>query len=253
MPFCPNSLTCKCSLQRVIGLVRVLWLLLHHQCWTPLRHPAATLSHGDPASLVLMDQPFYALQQLIGRMLLWASSKPCFWAWGAAELVSPAALPCSSHQGQLSCTYSTRSNIPRARSLMSMVTADTLNLNMASGNSPNNNYVLTAFGGNTGHGQGHRPLLGQDHWPRNGAQQQHSLMASGGITDLFSQAVFFFFPFFIRYLTHLHFQCYTKSPPYPPTPTPLPTHSPFLALVFPCTGAYKVCKSNGPLFPVMAD
>jgi hypothetical protein len=63
----------------------------------------------------------------------------------------------------------------------------------------------------------------------------------------------FFFPFFIRYLAHLHFQCYTKSPPYPPTPTPLPTHSPFLALVFPCTGAYKVCKSNGPLFPVMAD
>jgi hypothetical protein len=64
---------------------------------------------------------------------------------------------------------------------------------------------------------------------------------------------FFFFPFFIRYLAHLHFQCYTKSPPYPPTPTPLPTHSPFLALAFPCTGAYKVCKSNGPLFPVMAD
>jgi hypothetical protein len=62
-----------------------------------------------------------------------------------------------------------------------------------------------------------------------------------------------FFPFFIRYLPHLHFQCYTKSPPYPPTPTPLPTHSPFLALVFPCTGAYKVCKSNGPLFAVMAD
>jgi hypothetical protein len=63
----------------------------------------------------------------------------------------------------------------------------------------------------------------------------------------------FFFPFFIRYLAHLHFQCYTKSPPYPPTPTPLPTHSPFLALAFPCTGAYKVCVSNGPLFPVMAD
>jgi hypothetical protein len=58
----------------------------------------------------------------------------------------------------------------------------------------------------------------------------------------------FFFPFFIRYLAHLHFQCYTKSPPYPPTPTPLPTHSPFLALAFPCTGAYKVCVSNGPLF-----
>jgi hypothetical protein len=64
---------------------------------------------------------------------------------------------------------------------------------------------------------------------------------------------FFFFPFFIRYLAHLHFQCYTKSPPYPPTPTPLPTHSPPLALAFPCTGAHKVCVSNGPLFPVMAD
>jgi hypothetical protein len=63
----------------------------------------------------------------------------------------------------------------------------------------------------------------------------------------------FFFHFFIRYLAHLHFQCYTKSPPYPPTSTPLPTHSPFLALAFPCTGAYKVCVSNGPLFPVMAD
>jgi hypothetical protein len=67
------------------------------------------------------------------------------------------------------------------------------------------------------------------------------------------QFLFFFFPFFIRYLAHLHFQCYTKSPPYPPTPTPLPAHSPFLALAFPCSGAYKVCVSNGPLFPVMAD
>jgi hypothetical protein len=63
----------------------------------------------------------------------------------------------------------------------------------------------------------------------------------------------FFFFIFIRYLAHLHFQCYTKSPPYPPTPNPLPTHSPFLALAFPCTGAYKVCVSDGPLFPVMAD
>jgi hypothetical protein len=26
-----------------------------------------------------------------------------------------------------------------------------------------------------------------------------------------------------------------------------------LVLAFPCTGAYKVCVSNGPLFPVMAD
>jgi hypothetical protein len=38
-----------------------------------------------------------------------------------------------------------------------------------------------------------------------------------------------------------------------PSPTPLPTHSHFLALALPCTGAYKVCISNGLLFPVMAD
>jgi hypothetical protein len=41
--------------------------------------------------------------------------------------------------------------------------------------------------------------------------------------------------------------------PHTHPPNPLPTHSPFLALAFPCTGAYKVCKSNGPLFAVMAD
>ena len=38
-----------------------------------------------------------------------------------------------------------------------------------------------------------------------------------------------------------------------PSPTSKPTHSHFLALAFPCTGAYKVCLSNGPLFAVMAD
>jgi hypothetical protein len=58
--------------------------------------------------------------------------------------------------------------------------------------------------------------------------------------------------FLIRYFSRLHFQCYPKGPPYP-HPNLLPTHSPFLALAFPCTGAYKVCKSSAPLFPVMAD
>jgi hypothetical protein len=62
-----------------------------------------------------------------------------------------------------------------------------------------------------------------------------------------------FFNLFITYYPQLHFQCYPKSPPYPSPhfpPHPFPF---FLALVFPCTGAYKVCVSNGPLFPVMAD
>jgi hypothetical protein len=63
---------------------------------------------------------------------------------------------------------------------------------------------------------------------------------------------FRFLKCFIRYFPHLHFQCYPKSPTYP-LPQPLPTHSHFLALAFPCTGAYKVCKSNGALFLEMAD
>jgi hypothetical protein len=65
--------------------------------------------------------------------------------------------------------------------------------------------------------------------------------------------MFILFLFFIRYLFHLHFQCYPKSPPHAPPPTPPPTHSHFLALAFPCTEAYKVCTTNGPLFPLMAE
>jgi hypothetical protein len=41
--------------------------------------------------------------------------------------------------------------------------------------------------------------------------------------------------------------------PYTLPPAPLLTHSNFLALAFPCSGAYKVCNTKGPLFPVMAD
>ena len=45
------------------------------------------------------------------------------------------------------------------------------------------------------------------------------------------------------------------SPKFPHTLPliPLPTHSHFLALVFPCTEAYKVCNTKGTLFPMMAD
>jgi hypothetical protein len=38
--------------------------------------------------------------------------------------------------------------------------------------------------------------------------------------------------------------------PISPCPASLPTHSHFLALEFPCTGEYKVCNTNGTLFPV---
>jgi hypothetical protein len=59
--------------------------------------------------------------------------------------------------------------------------------------------------------------------------------------------------FLIGYLFHLHFQGYPKSPPHAPPPTLPPTHSHFLALAFPCTEAYEVCTTNGPLFPLMAN
>jgi hypothetical protein len=61
--------------------------------------------------------------------------------------------------------------------------------------------------------------------------------------------------FFIRYFLYLHSKCYPKSSLYPPLPrpAPLPTHSHFLALAFSCTGAYKVCKTKGPLFPMVVD
>jgi hypothetical protein len=52
---------------------------------------------------------------------------------------------------------------------------------------------------------------------------------------------------FIRYFPHLHFQCYPKSPLNPP-PTPLPTHSHFLALEFPFTGHIKFACPMGLSF-----
>jgi exonuclease III len=74
--------------------------------------------------------------------------------------------------------------------------------------------------------------------------QANGLKKQAGVAILF---------FKIRYSFHLHFQCYPKSPPHIPPPTSPPTHSHFLALAFPCTEAYKVCKTNGTLFPLMAD
>jgi hypothetical protein len=52
--------------------------------------------------------------------------------------------------------------------------------------------------------------------------------------DVWNHDCFFFFFFFlIRYFPHLYFQCYPKSPPYPPphSPThPLPLFGPGVPL-----------------------
>jgi hypothetical protein len=56
---------------------------------------------------------------------------------------------------------------------------------------------------------------------------------------------FFFSPLFT-------FQMLSQKFPIPsPCRAPLPTHSYFLALAFPCTGAYKVCKTKGTLFSML--
>jgi hypothetical protein len=68
-----------------------------------------------------------------------------------------------------------------------------------------------------------------------------------GVGEMRGGCFFFLLGIFLIYI----FNAIPKAP-HTHHPNPLPTHSPFLALAFPCTGAYKVCKSNGPLFAVMA-
>ena len=63
----------------------------------------------------------------------------------------------------------------------------------------------------------------------------------------------FFFLIFLLGIFLIYISNAIPKVPHTLPSTPLPTHSHFLALEFPCTGAYKVCKSNGPLFAVMAD
>jgi hypothetical protein len=63
--------------------------------------------------------------------------------------------------------------------------------------------------------------------------------------DFFSVLFYFSKTIFISYFLHLHFKCYPESPYTHPPPTPQPTHSRFLALAFPCTGAYSFPKTKG--------
>jgi hypothetical protein len=72
-------------------------------------------------------------------------------------------------------------------------------------------------------------------------------MVTYGYRQIWKHNSFFKLGIFFIYIS----SAIPKVPHTPPTP--LPTHSHFLALAFPCTGAYKVCMINGPLFPMMAD
>jgi hypothetical protein len=68
--------------------------------------------------------------------------------------------------------------------------------------------------------------------------------------------LFYFFFFFLLDIFFIYISNAIPKVPYtlsPLRPAPQPTHSCFVALAFPYTGAYKVFKTKGPLFPIMAD
>jgi hypothetical protein len=67
---------------------------------------------------------------------------------------------------------------------------------------------------------------------------------------LFFPLLFFFFKLGIFFI---YISSAIPKVPHTFPPPPPPIHSHFLALAFPCTEAYKVCTTNGPLFPLMAD
>jgi hypothetical protein len=63
------------------------------------------------------------------------------------------------------------------------------------------------------------------------------------LCNLFFNLILFLLGIFLVYIFNAIPKVRHTQPP-----NPLPTHSPVLALGFPCTGANTVCKSNGPLF-----
>jgi hypothetical protein len=71
-----------------------------------------------------------------------------------------------------------------------------------------------------------------------------------------SQCKYKLYSFHIFYyvFSSFTFQMLSQKSPSPSSPpNPLPTHIHFLALAFPLTEAYKVCKTKGHIFPMMAN
>jgi hypothetical protein len=80
-----------------------------------------------------------------------------------------------------------------------------------------------------------------------------SKIGQGGKINTIKQGSWVFSKIFLLGIFLIYISNAIPKVPHALHPTPLSTHSHFLALAFPCTGAHKVCKSIGPLFPVMAD
>ena len=75
-----------------------------------------------------------------------------------------------------------------------------------------------------------------------------------GLFFLFVCLLCFVFSFFLKLgIFLIYISNAIPKVPHTYLPTPLPAHSYFLVLVFPSTEAYKVCKTKGSRFPIMAN
>jgi hypothetical protein len=80
----------------------------------------------------------------------------------------------------------------------------------------------------------------------------HRLVSEGPATQDRS-LLFFHFIYFLLGIFFIYISNAIPKVPHTLLPTSLPLHSHFFALAFPCTEAYKVCKTNGHNQPPNAD
>jgi hypothetical protein len=83
------------------------------------------------------------------------------------------------------------------------------------------------------------------------AYSQRTLQPSKDPCSTTLTALLFLFIYFLKVLLDIFFIYISNA--IPKVPYTLPIHSHFLALAFTCTEAYKICKTKGPLFPMMAN
>lgn len=93
-------------MQGIIGLLLVLWLMLHYLYlilpWAPLGYPVVVLCHEDPAVWICRIS-LHKHQEIMGGVNVGVSHiKAQDLTWEISKLVSLPALPGLYHQGELS-------------------------------------------------------------------------------------------------------------------------------------------------------
>jgi hypothetical protein len=76
-------------------------------------------------------------------------------------------------------------------------------------------------------------------------------MPSSGVSEDNNSVLKYIFKIFLLDIFFIYISNAILKVPYTLPPPCSPTHSNLLVLVFPCTGAYKVCNTKGPLFQMM--